>query len=103
MARAVHNKWFVKSDSFFLNLVAQKMSSSAKLKEIILRYLTAWRDFRLMNTMSTGKLKIMKFKVSHFWDGKRPTDKSGDIIPTMLGPARIRVKACRLFRDLSVC
>ena len=23
MARAVHNKWFVKSDSFFVDLVAQ--------------------------------------------------------------------------------
>ena len=37
--------------------------------------------------MSTGKLKNMKFKVSHFCSEKRPTKKSEDRIPTMLGPA----------------
>ena len=37
--------------------------------------------------MSTGKLKNMKLMVSHFWGEKRPTKKSEDCIPTMLGPA----------------
>ena len=36
--------------------------------------------------MSTGKLKNMKFKVSHFGSEKRPTNNSEDRIPTMLGP-----------------
>ena len=27
------------------------------------------------------------FKISHFWDEKRPTKKSEDRIPTMLLPA----------------
>ena len=33
--------------------------------------------------MSTGKLKNMKFKASHFWGEKRPTKNSEDRIPTM--------------------
>ena len=37
--------------------------------------------------MSTGKLRNMMFKISHFWDEKRPTKKSEDLIPTMLLPA----------------
>ena len=40
---------------------------------IMLPYPTTWRDFRLRDTMSTGKLKNMKCKVSHFWGEKRPT------------------------------
>ena len=40
------------------------MSSSAKLKGIMLHYPTARRHFRLSNTMSAGKLKNMKFKFS---------------------------------------
>ena len=40
--------WFI-----LLDLVA-KMSSSAKLKGLNLRYPTAWWDFLLRNTMSTG-------------------------------------------------
>ena len=39
--------------------------------------------------MSTGKLKNMKFKASHFWSEKRPTKNFEDRIPTMLGPANI--------------
>ena len=39
--------------------------------------------------MNTGKLKNMKFEVSHFWGEKRPTNNSEDRIPTMLGPAMI--------------
>ena len=50
-----------------------KMSSSAKLKEFMLRYPTAWRDFRFRNTMSTGKLKNLKFQVFNFWGEKRHT------------------------------
>ena len=72
-----------KSDAFLLDLVA-KMSRSAKLKGLNLRYPIAWRDFLLRNTMSTGKLRNMMFKISHFWDDKRPTKKSEDRIPTML-------------------
>ena len=72
-----------KSDAFLLDLVA-KMSRSAKLKGLNLRYPIAWRDFLLRNTMSTGKLRNMMFKISHFWDEKRPTKKSEDRIPTML-------------------
>ena len=63
------------------------MPRSAKLKGLNLRYPIAWRDFLLRNTMSTGKLRNMMFKVSHFWDEKRPTKKSEDLIPTMLLPA----------------
>ena len=72
-----------KSDAFLLDLVA-KMSRSAKLKGLNLHYPIAWRDFLLRNTMSTGKLRNMMFKISHFWDEKRPTKKSEDRIPTML-------------------
>ena len=75
-----------KSDAFLLDLVA-KMPRSAKLKGLNLRYPIAWRDFLLKNTMSTGKLRNMMFKISHFWDEKRPTKKSEDRIPTMLLPA----------------
>ena len=75
-----------KSDAFLLDLVA-KMPRSAKLKGLNLRYPIAWRDFPLKNTMSTGKLRNMMFKISHFWDEKRPTKKSEDRIPTMLLPA----------------
>ena len=75
-----------KSDAFLLDLVA-KMPRSAKLKGLNLRYPIAWRDFLLRNTMSTGKLRNMMFKISHFWDEKRPTKKSEDRIPTMLLPA----------------
>ena len=60
------------------------MSRSAKLKGLNLRYPIAWRDFLLRNTMNTGKLRNMMFKISHFWDEKRPTKKSEDRIPTML-------------------
>ena len=63
------------------------MPRSAKLKGLNLRYPIAWRDFLLRNTMSTGKLRNMMFKISHFWDEKRPTKKSEDRIPTMLLPA----------------
>ena len=63
------------------------MPRSAKLKGLNLRYPIAWRDFLLRNTMSTGKLRNMLFKISHFWDEKRPTKKSEDLIPTMLLPA----------------
>ena len=63
------------------------MPRSAKLKGLNLRYPIAWRDFLLRNTMSTGKLRNMMFKISHFWDEKRPTKKSEDLIPTMLLPA----------------
>ena len=42
--------------------------------------------------MSTGKLKNVKFKVSHFWGEKRPTKKSEDRIPTMLGPATPQIE-----------
>ena len=59
--------WFI-----LLDLVA-KMSSGAKLKGLNLRYHIAWWDFLLRNTMSTGKLKNMMFRFSHFWDEKRPT------------------------------
>ena len=75
-----------KSDAFLLDLVA-KMPRSAKLKGLNLRYPIAWRDFLLKNTMSTGKLRNMMFKISHFWDEKCPTKKSEDRIPTMLLPA----------------
>ena len=75
-----------KSDAFLLDLVA-KMPRSAKLKGLNLRYPIAWRDFLLRNTMSTGKLRNMMFKISHFWDEKRPTKKSEDRIPIMLLPA----------------
>ena len=75
-----------KSDAFLLDLVA-KMPRSAKLKGLNLRYPIAWRDFLLKNTMSTGKLRNVMFKISHFWDEKRPTKKSEDRIPTMLLPA----------------
>ena len=63
------------------------MPRSAKLKGLNLRYPIAWRDFLLRNTMSTGKLRNMMFKISHIWDEKRPTKKSEDLIPTMLLPA----------------
>ena len=62
------------------------MSRSAKLKGLNLRYPIAWRDFLLRNTMSTGKLRNMMFKISHFWDEKRPTKKTEDRIPTILLP-----------------
>ena len=63
------------------------MSRSAKLKGLNLRYPIAWRYFLLRNTMSTGELRNMMFKISHFWDEKRPNKKSEDRIPTMLLPA----------------
>ena len=75
-----------KSDAFLLDLVA-KMSRSAKLKGLNLLYPIAWRDFLLRNTMSTGELRNMMFKISHIWDQKRPTKKSEDRIPSMLLPA----------------
>ena len=37
--------------------------------------------------MSTGKLKNMKFTVSHFWGEKLPTNNSEDRTPIMLGQA----------------
>ena len=40
------------------------MSRSAKLKGLNLRYPIAWRDFLLRNTMRTGKLRNMMFKIS---------------------------------------
>ena len=89
MALAVHNKWFVKSDSFLLDLVAQKCPAAQTLRELCCPTPHAWRDFLLRNTMSTSKLKNMKFKVSHLWGEKRPTKNSEDRIPTMLGPANI--------------
>ena len=63
-----------------------KVSRSATLTAIVLRYPTAWRDFPVRNTMSTGKLKNMKFNVSHFWGEQRPTKNSEDRIATMFGP-----------------
>ena len=76
--------WFI-----FRRLRRTKMSSSAKLKGIMFCYPTTWRDFLLRNIMSTGKLKNVNFNVSHFWGQKRPTLKSEDHIPTMLGPAKL--------------
>ena len=74
-----------------------KISSSATLKGIMLHYPTACRDHPLRNTLSTGKLKNMKFnlrllysslrfKASQFWGEKRPANNSEDRIPTLLGP-----------------
>ena len=63
------------------------MSRSAKLKGLNLRYPIAWRDFLFRNTMSPGKLRNMMFKISHFWDEKRPTKETEDRIPTILLPA----------------
>ena len=60
MARAIHNKGLSKFVSF-------------------VRY--------TRNTMSTDKLKNMKFEVSHFRGEKRPTENSDDRIPTMFGAA----------------
>ena len=68
-------------------VVAVKISSSATLKGVMLRYPTAWRDFPQINTMSTGKFKNMKFKASHIWGENRPTKNSEDRILTKLVPA----------------
>ena len=55
----------------------------------MLGYSVPWRDFQLRNTMSTVKLKNMKFEVSQLWGEKRPTKHSEDRIPTMLGPVSV--------------
>ena len=72
MARVVHNKWFVKSYSFLLDLVAQNVQQ-CKIKGEYVALPRSMARFSIKNTMSTGKLKNMTFKVSDFWDEKRPT------------------------------
>ena len=54
--------WFV-----FTRPRRTKMSSSATLKGIMLRYPTTWRDFQLRNTMSTG---TVSWKI---WSLRSPT------------------------------
>ena len=53
----------------------------------MLRYPAAWQHFQLRNTISTSKLKNMKFMVYHFWGEKRPTKTNEYRIPTMFRPA----------------